>query len=115
MAKKLLPPLPRLIMQLGSLLSSHVLNVQTPQCARPREAGAPRRSQILDPPSPSNNTRRGERHRLPRATAIYQKKTLPLALFGSFGLKKEKEKRKRKKKKKKNKATGAGAPDRTGD
>lgn len=74
------PRTPRLIMQLGSLLSSHVLNVQTPQCARPREAGAPRRSQILDPPSPSNNTRRGERHRLPRATAIYQKNVLWLCL-----------------------------------
>lgn len=42
------------------------------ECARPREAGAPRRSQILDPLSPSNNTRRGERHRLQGLPLFYQ-------------------------------------------
>lgn len=52
------------------------------ECGRPREAGAPHRSQISDPPSPSNNTRRREHHQLHQGYCYLPK--CRLALFGCF-------------------------------
>lgn len=52
------------------------------ECGRPREAGAPHRSQISDPPSPSNNTRRREHHQLHQGYCYLPK--CHLALFGCF-------------------------------